>query len=94
MAALANRTGVRPPRASWWDHALRLLGLGTRVHAVSESHGAGRVAARAKRLPALGDRLEAILAELDELEAWREAADVCSAVERIRSHTNAGGPAE
>jgi hypothetical protein len=56
-----------------------------RPSAVPESYGASRVRARADRLPEIGDRLEAILLELDELEAWRDAADVCSAIERIRT---------
>jgi hypothetical protein len=48
-------------------------------------HGAGRAAARRARSPGIADRLEVILRELDELEAWREASDVCSAIERLRS---------
>jgi hypothetical protein len=74
-----------PQRLSLWEHVLRLLSGRARPDAVPESYGEGRVRARADRLPKIGDRLEAILLELDELEAWREAADVCSAVERIRA---------
>lgn len=45
------------------------------------------IAGRRARLFAIADRLEAILRELDALEAWREAADVCSAIERLKSLT-------
>jgi hypothetical protein len=33
----------------------------------------------------IADRLEVILEELDELEAWREAVEVASVIERLRT---------
>jgi hypothetical protein len=53
-------------------------------------YGARIVAERDRRLPAIADRLEAILDELDQLEAWREASDVCSAIERLRARSAEG----
>ena len=40
---------------------------------------------RRRRLPGIARKLEAVLADLDDVGAWREAADVCSALERLRT---------
>lgn len=38
-----------------------------------------------ERLPGIVRKLEIVLAELDDISAWRDAADVCSALERLRA---------
>jgi len=44
-----------------------------------------RCEARRARLPGIVRRLETLLGELDDISAWREAAEVCSALERLKA---------
>jgi hypothetical protein len=70
-----------------------LIRVGLAARPVSPlSYGACIVAAQDRRLPEIVARLEAILNELDALEAWREASDVCAAIERLRARAAQSGP--
>lgn len=72
-----------------------LVGLGLRATARDAPRydtGSGLAAHRA-RLPALIVRLEAVLAELDAMQAWREAVDVCSAIESLKARAREAAPA-
>ena len=87
-AIAPKRPAPAPPGASQLARLLaRLLArrAPARAAPAPRSRGATLIAARRARAPALADRLEAILAELDALDAWRAAADVCSAIERLRT---------
>lgn len=66
------------------------LGLRGPLPGAPCSHYPDRDAASRARLAGAADRLEAVVAELDALGAWREAVDVCSAIERLRRRTDQG----
>jgi hypothetical protein len=88
--ACAARTPRHDPRPA--SHARTLRGLMALMLRVPGRSLAGRgsrlIAARSARLPRIAERLERILAELDALEAWREASDVSAAIEHIRTGTD------
>jgi hypothetical protein len=63
---------------------LALFGIGSPAAVARQARGADLVAARHARLPVLAARLEAVLAELDAIEAWREAAELCAIIEQWR----------
>lgn len=44
-----------------------------------------RYEARGTRLPGIVRKLQTLLGELDDIGAWREAAEVCSALQRLKA---------
>lgn len=83
-----TRAGKRP---SLLRRVFDRLGLRSVDRAEPRSPEAGHASTRLGHLAVIAQRLEAILADLDQLEAWREAADVCSAIERLKARIEAGG---
>lgn len=61
------------------------LGLTTRTPHESAGPGLMWQEARRARLPGIVAKLEIVLAELDGISAWREATEVCSALDRLKA---------
>ena len=81
----ADRAAPAPGPPALLARLLGRLGLRQPGRDAPRDHGVRRIAARRARLPMIADRLEVILEELDELEAWREAVEVASVIERLRA---------
>jgi hypothetical protein len=74
-----------PTHPSFLARLLARLGLTSRT---SHASGEPRLTwqeARRERLPGIVTRLEIVLAELDGISAWREATEVCSALDRLKA---------
>lgn len=84
------RSHARPRGWLWSRAAHALLHPQTALPWLRRSRcpGRDRAPARGARLPTIARRLEAIVLELDELGAWREAADLSSALERLRARAD------